>query len=743
MRPLKTGDPSSIAGFRLIGRLGAGGMGVVYLARSGRGTLCALKVIRAEHASDPGFRARFRREALIAQRVTGPWVVRVTGADPEAHEPWLATEFVPGPSLQEAVAAQGPLPERTVRALGARLADALAGAHAEGLIHRDVKPGNVLLALDGPRLIDFGIARSSGATALTATDVMIGSPGYLSPEQARAAGAGEVGPASDVFSLGCVLAHAASGRRPFGTGTVAAIVFRTVHEEPDLEGVPHALLPLIRSCLAKDPAARPTAREAGAALTAPPAGSGAAALSTAPPAAAPPAGGGAGAGGGADWLPDGLPALIAERSARALGLPVPEPTVVVSPAAGGAGGKPSRRRLLALGTAAASALAAGGVAAWFAGAGDPAPAGTVGEGPLPRRTIGVQADLTGPHKADGRTRERAARLAAETFNARPDRPFDLILKVVDDGGAPARALPLARTWAADSTVLAVLDLTTRRITRPVALSYLSRRLPVAMVSGVGAAALAPDDRRAYIELRPDDKLLVTPVSWYFGTRRTRRVAVVDDRAGGASSWNVVRLLREVPGIGEIGVHAIEADSEDFAALARAALTGRPDGVIYAGNSPSRAALLSRALSERGYRGLRAALESVLEPEFLGAAGETADGWVFGTSYIDPGRVPGAGPFLAAYRKRWRSEQPGRHAAESYDAVLYLAEAIRELGADRVRRAALMGRLREMTHRGVAKTLAFRDTTELLDESGGGLFLHRVEGGRARFLGPYRSVTAKT
>ncbi|PVD03509.1 bifunctional serine/threonine-protein kinase/ABC transporter substrate-binding protein [Streptomyces sp. CS014] len=256
MRPLTSEDPRTVGPYRTLVRLGAGGMGVVYLARSAGGALAAVKVIRAEHAADPGFRARFRREAETAARITGPWVVPVLGADTEAREPWLATAFVPGPSLAQVVAAGGPLPPVTVRALGSRLAEALVAVHEAGLIHRDVKPGNVLLALDGPRLIDFGIARHEGATALTATGAVIGTPGYLAPEQASA---GPLGPPCDVFSLGCVLVYAATGRGPFGEGGGAGALFRTVHEEPDLTGIPPGLAPLIAACLAKDPAARPTA----------------------------------------------------------------------------------------------------------------------------------------------------------------------------------------------------------------------------------------------------------------------------------------------------------------------------------------------------------------------------------------------------------------------------------------------------------------------------------------------------
>ncbi|MFE2974414.1 bifunctional serine/threonine-protein kinase/ABC transporter substrate-binding protein [Streptomyces sp. NPDC059258] len=265
MRPLTSEDPRTVGPYRTLVRLGAGGMGVVYLARSTGGALAAVKVIRAEHAADPGFRARFRREAEAAARITGPWLVPVLGADTEAREPWLATVFVPGPSLAEVVRAGGPLPTATVRALGHRLAEALAAVHEAGLIHRDVKPGNVLLALDGPRLIDFGIARHEGATALTATGAVIGTPGYLAPEQASA---WPLGPPCDVFSLGCVLVYAATGRGPFGEGGGAGALFRTVHEEPDLTDVPPGLAPLIAACLAKDPTARPTASRVRDALTA-------------------------------------------------------------------------------------------------------------------------------------------------------------------------------------------------------------------------------------------------------------------------------------------------------------------------------------------------------------------------------------------------------------------------------------------------------------------------------------------
>lgn len=192
MEKLRPSDPPRIGGHRLIGRLGTGGMGVVYLGRTDTGALAAIKVILPEYAADDAFRTRFRREAEAARRVDSPWAVPVTGADTEGEQPWLATAFVPGPALSEAVARCGPLPARSVRVLGRLLARALTAVHTAGLVHRDVKPGNVLLTVDGPRLIDFGIARAADATALTATDLVVGTPGFLSrnrpPEAARRPG---------------------------------------------------------------------------------------------------------------------------------------------------------------------------------------------------------------------------------------------------------------------------------------------------------------------------------------------------------------------------------------------------------------------------------------------------------------------------------------------------------------------------------------------------------------------------
>ena len=259
MKPLGPSDPQRVGHYRLLGKLGAGGMGSVYLARSDRGRTVAVKLVQPELAAQPEFRQRFKREVDAARRVGGEWTAPVLDADTEAATPWVATGYVAGPSLHEVVTdTYGPLPERSVFLLANGLVKALRDIHNAGLIHRDLKPSNVMITIDGPRVIDFGIARAlESGEGLTRTGAAVGSPGFMSPEQCR----GEIlTPASDIFCLGSVLAFAATGRSPFGDANSAmtALMLRIVQGQQDLEGVPEGIRPLIESCLAQDPATRPT-----------------------------------------------------------------------------------------------------------------------------------------------------------------------------------------------------------------------------------------------------------------------------------------------------------------------------------------------------------------------------------------------------------------------------------------------------------------------------------------------------
>jgi serine/threonine protein kinase len=320
MRELQPGDPQLIGPYRLRGRLGAGGMGRVYLGLSPGGRAVAVKVIRADLAQDAEFRARFRREVGVARRVSGLFTAPVIDADVESPVPWLATAYVRGPSLADAVSEHGPLPAASVLVLARGLAEGLSTIHAAGVVHRDLKPANVLLAEDGPRLIDFGISRAVEAGALTHTGLVVGSPGFMSPEQAEGR---EVGPPSDVFSLGAALAFAATGQGSFGSGSTPALVYRVVYCAPQLDLVPAEVRPLIDRCLAKDPARRPTADDLLSGAAQPAAG----------------------------WLPEPVTRALAAApptttAAAPPGAPAPVPPVPGSPPTAGPGRPPRRARRL-------------------------------------------------------------------------------------------------------------------------------------------------------------------------------------------------------------------------------------------------------------------------------------------------------------------------------------------------------------------------------------------------------------
>jgi ABC-type branched-subunit amino acid transport system substrate-binding protein len=769
MEPLRTSDPAKLADYRLLGRLGAGGMGVVYLARSAGGSLVALKVIQAEYAEDADFRERFRREADTARRMTSPWVASLVDADPEAAAPWLATTFVPGPSLGEAVAAHGPLPARSLRVLGARLADALRDLHAAGLVHRDVKPGNVLLALDGPRLIDFGVARDPEDTALTSTGVVVGTPGFLSPEQAQ--GGRDLGPAGDIFSLGCVLAHAATGRLPFGTGSLDALLFRAVHDAPDLEGVPEELDQVVRGCLEKDPHLRPTASALSKALSVPGADSSTTPLLPVQDAAPPDprealrvrnrASEGKVPGAEAAWLPETLIQLIAERSAAGLALPGIDDTEFDSAAIGSgaadaegatvpAPASPPRRvvgrRRLLLAGAATAVAAGGGPAAWAALSGDGErngkASGSASTVARPVHTIGLHADLTGDQKTVGQAQEKGLRLAVAEFNAHADRPFTLAVKTVDDGGDPAKAPAAAEQLVSDRSVLAVIGPTTDATAQASLATYDAALLPVIAVSP-GATVLTVMGSRSLLHARPTDTILPFYLSAYLrGTAKSRTIGIVDDRAADAYAWEISstlsRVLRDArqPAVPKV----VSALRTDFGPALDALLDGGADSVVFAGYQ-DRAALLARELKSRAFPGARTAAEGVLDPRFLSAAGDAAEGWVIVAPVMDSSVAPQARAFAAAYRRRFGAE-PERYAVEAYDVARLAVRTLSTLPAARVTRQDLTTALRSATYKGITKNFAFDKKTGALVIDGNGVFLWKVTGGQFRYQGvaPYQVST---
>ncbi|MGW7672850.1 bifunctional serine/threonine-protein kinase/ABC transporter substrate-binding protein [Streptomyces sp. NPDC054775] len=725
MQPLTADDPEEIGGHRLLARLGAGGMGVVYLARTTGGALVALKTIRAEHAADPAFRTRFRREVTAVRGTTGHWLVPVVAADTAAQEPWLASEFVPGPSLVEAVDGFGALPVAAVRTLGSRLADALTAVHAAGVVHRDVKPGNVLLALDGPRLIDFGIAHAAGATALTAPDAVVGTPGFLAPEQAQAR-AGEVGPPSDVFSLGCVLAYAASGRRPFGTGYAVGVLFRAVHEAPDLADVPGELRALIEACLAKDPTKRPTAVEVAATLRDP-----RVSLARPIPEAQ-----------NEHWLPPALLRMVAERSVRALDVPTPgrrpprqprddQSASDPAPSHPQDARPPTRRRVLMMGSAAASVVAAGGGAAAYLTAGRVDKGGS--SGALPVYTLGFQADLSGKNKADGAAQERGARLAVEQHNARAGITFRLALDTFDDRGDAARAKQAASRFT-KAKVSAVLGPGTVTAALAVGSLYQETRTAMVLIS-VDDDRLRSSNMNTLRVTRAPESYLALPLNSYLTSVRpvVERTAVIDDQAAGQTGSDLLNRLSEAPPHGgTANAYSVAADSDDFAAAVRAAVAAKAQAVVFSGTSPERAARCARALADTGFTGPRLGTWHIMDPAFLQQAGEAGQDWLFGTPFTDPGSV--SRTFRTAYRARYGSA-PGRWSPEAYDSVGLVTRTLERLGgtAD-VEPATVAQSLFDGTYQGLAKTLRFTtDGTNSL-ELDASYFLFQAKGNAFRFLG---------
>jgi hypothetical protein len=383
VQPLTSEDPAMVGGYRIQARLGSGGMGRVYLASTPAGRPVALKVVRSELGEDSNFRARFRREIQAAQRVHGLYTAQLVDADPDATPPWLVTTYVPGPSLEEAIEQHGPMPEAMVFRLIAGVAEALAAIHAADVVHRDLKPSNVLLASDGPRVIDFGIAQAQEATSLTRSDVMMGSPDFLSPEQVLDL---PITPAIDVFALGSIAVYAAVGRPPFGYDNIMAVAHRVVHEPPDLTGCPAQLLTLIEACLEKQAKDRPSpgqiiefcvARAATTADSSQPwlAWSSAAAAPGAPAASGAPAAPEAPAAPGGDAQSVGAAAAAWPDSARRATAQTvhfgggdfgggADGDGPVSVQGQGGGGKPPRRRLrFGVAMAAAAALVAAAVVA--------------------------------------------------------------------------------------------------------------------------------------------------------------------------------------------------------------------------------------------------------------------------------------------------------------------------------------------------------------------------------------------
>ncbi|MGP3966644.1 bifunctional serine/threonine-protein kinase/ABC transporter substrate-binding protein [Streptomyces sp. 6N223] len=770
LQALAAGDPRQVGRYRVLARLGVGGMGRVFLARSPGGRPVALKVVRAELAEDPEFRRRFAREVAAARRVGGVFTAAVVDADTEGVPSWLATAYVAGPSLKDAVAEHGPWPEESVRALGAGLAEALEAIHAAGVVHRDLKPSNVLLATDGPRVIDFGISLAAEDTALTQTGAIVGTPGYIAPEQLRGAGAG---PASDVFSLGAVLVYAATGAGPFGTGQGQEVNFRAAYEPAELAAVPEGLRGLVERCLEKEAGRRPAVGELVAWLV----GRGGQGGRGGQEGHGGHGGhGGQGVAAGLDWLPEPVARAVREQTDNPLPSTPPPSAAPASPAphrapVTGAFGPPlpvppppqrppgrdtSRRRLLTIGGGAVTVAglgvlgyvltsgdgSGGGTTGGTSGGGDTGGAnaaggdagGTRGGGPGGDATtvrIAVQASLsetgTGTGTAIGRDLLRAAELAVAEANASGDHP-ELWFEVfeADDQGTASEAATAAQRAVDDERVLAVLG--------PALTDTVNEAGPLYSEAGltfVTASATDPSLTRqgfnAFLRAVPHDLQTGRAIGDLLYDSPAISVTVIDDGTPyGTDAADVVHDRVE----DHLLMSATRRSTADtsLTSIAQEATDNGADAVAFLGRHED-AAELASLLGSAGYDGLRISGSGTMDQAFIDAGGTATEGWYVVCPCYDASATNGGRDFAQRFREEY-GEAPGQYAPRAYDVTQMIIEAVAGLGpgADR---GHVLAKLVVASHAGITGTVSFDGDGEY---AGTGPSIYRVASGAFAPLG---------
>ncbi|MEO3752371.1 bifunctional serine/threonine-protein kinase/ABC transporter substrate-binding protein [Streptomyces sp. B6B3] len=731
---LAAGDPRQVGRYRVLARLGAGGMGLVFLARSPGGRPVAVKVVRAELADDPRFRQRFAREIAAARRVNSFFTAGVVDADPEGSPPWLATAYVAGVSLVEAVTAHGPWAERSVRALGAGLVEALEAIHGVGMVHRDLKPSNVLLAPDGPRVIDFGISLAVEDTGLTQTGSVVGTPGFMSPEQLTGA---PVGPPSDVFALGAVLAYAATGSGPFGTGSAHGINFRAVYEPPELGGVAPGLRELLWRCLEKDPGRRPAVAELLDRLAE-------ADDATGDAEAGPPA---ATALGTADWLPAPVADTVGQANNAVLPSTPPPPAATPTapttppattptpptapplsttaptataasttppPPAGAPSGylppgftpagppvppntKPRvSRRALLTGAGATAAVATVGGLVWQltrpdgSEDGDPTGDGGTGgngwaadgegeEGVVSRTVrIAVHAPLTGSASAMGSDALEAARLAVDDARESGDHPgLRVEILELDDQGMAELAGETADTAIADPLVLAVVGPVLSAAVQSAAPQYGEAGLAIVTPTATNMS-LTQQGYPTFLRATPNDEQVGTDIGQFLALQEVTSVMLVDD----LTEYGVTLADAAASVLTSVGVQVMEeslADTPDFNALAQTVISSGAEALAFCGSYPE-AGPLAAALSDESWAGIRVSGDGIMNQEFLDLAGPGRDGWYAVCPCSDPSQSSDGRDFADRYETR-TGRPPGPHAPRAYDVTMMIIETVAELGEE--------------------------------------------------------------
>jgi ABC-type branched-subunit amino acid transport system substrate-binding protein len=689
---LQAGDPERVGRYRVLARLGSGAMGQVYLAWSPGGRPVAVKVVRAELAEDPQFRRRFAHEVGAARRVNGFFTAGVVDADPDGTPPWLATAYVAGLPLSDAVTAHGPWPEASVRALGAALAEALEAIHAAGVVHRDLKPSNVLLASDGPRVIDFGISLALADTSLTRTGVIVGTPGFMAPEQLRGAGAG---PAGDVFALGALLVYAAVGTGPFGSGLAHEVNFRAAYEPAELRGVPDGLRELFGRCLDKDPERRPGVAEVMERLEERPSG----------PTAL-------------DWLPEAV-----ADSVRGQAEPPPPPP------------RPglSRRRVLAIAGGAAGvagvgaltyALTSTGNGGAGGGGGDEGGNGANGggaEGEATTVRIAVQAPLTGDAADLGQDMLAAVRLAVDVAIESGDHPglrFEVF--EADDQGEDDAAADAARAAVDDALVLAVVGPAYSSTAQAAGPLYSAADLAFVTPLATDPQLAEQGTFATFLRGVPNDRQAGEAIGDLLdGTA----AVVIDD----ASPYGQKLADAVAERLGESGQY--HRRSPPFDDAARLVIDAGVNAVVFCGYT-DRAGDLALALQAEGYTGDLIGGEGVMGRRFLSTWQGVSEGWYVVSHRFDPTSSEEGQEFARLFEEA-QGRRPGHYAARTFDVAVLIIEAVVAAGAEADREAvfeAVAGHRLE----GITGLIAFDADGEY---DGGGPQLFQVQDRAFTPLGP--------
>jgi ABC-type branched-subunit amino acid transport system substrate-binding protein/serine/threonine protein kinase len=758
---LAAGDPRQVGRYRVLARLGAGGMGRVFLARSPGGRPVAVKVVRPELAEDPQFRQRFTREVAAARQVNSFFTAGVVDADPEGSPPWLATAYVAGMSLIEAINEHGPWPEASVRALGAGLAEALEAIHAAGLVHRDLKPSNVLLAADGPRVIDFGISVAAGRTPLTQTGAVMGTPGFISPEQLTD---GDVGPASDVFALGGVLAFAASGRGPFGEGTAHEVNFRAAYEPPGgLDDLPPGLRGLVGRCLEKDQTRRPGVAALLEELAADTdtdtdtdAGAGAVAMTR-------------------EWLPEPVSRAVRERTETPLpatpptpptppaappsstaqpapgtfGPPLPAasaPAPTPTPATEPGGRKPARRKVLAIagGTAALAGLALawgltrpdGGEGGGGGSDGGTGNGGGTGQPRTPRTVrIAVHADHSGDNSVLGEEIIAGARLAVDEANASGDHPrlrFEVLQ--ADDGGLAEAATATAQRVIDDADVLAVVGPTAFDTVMEAGPRYSAAGLAF-LIHCVTESELGDQGFDTFLSTVPNDRQSGTAIGeWLARHPSAYGVTVIDNETPyGAEVANAIQDV-----LVDDGTHYLEsresASSDDsIDAVVQDIIDSGADTVAFLGDA-GQASQLAVALDSAGFTGPRITGDRAMFDQFINEAGAAAEGWYLASFFIDPASTDTTSSFSDRFSQAY-GYAPSGYGVRAYDATATIIEAIAGLDPEAADRDAVFQALTGTSYQGITGEIRFGDDGEHV---GTGPYLYEVTDGYFAPRGPIDS-----